>query len=89
MSHKNHDQPGHKKHVEEFKRKFWISLILTGPILLLSETIQTWFGFTFEAPFHKEILFILSLIIYVYGGLPFLRGTVQEIKNLYETQTDV
>ena len=81
MSHKNHDKSGHKQHVEEFKRKFWVSLILTVPILLLSETIQTWFGFTLETPFQKEILFLLSLIIYIYGGLPFLRGTVQEIKK--------
>jgi Cu2+-exporting ATPase len=81
MSHKNHGKSGHKKHVEEFKRKFWISLILTVPILLLSETIQTWFGFTLETPFQKEILFLLSSVIYVYGGLPFLRGTVQEIKK--------
>ncbi len=81
MSHKNHDKSGHKRHVEEFKRKFWVSLILTVPILLLSETIQNWFGFTLEVPFQKEILFLLSLVIYVYGGLPFLRGTVQEVKK--------
>jgi Cu2+-exporting ATPase len=81
MSHKTHEKSGHKRHVEEFKRKFWVSLILTVPILLLSETIQNWFGFTLETPFQKEILFLLSLVIYVYGGLPFLRGTVQEIKK--------
>jgi Cu2+-exporting ATPase len=81
MSHKSHDKSGHKQHVEEFKRKFWVSLIITVPILLLSETIQTWFGFTLETPFQKEILFLLSSVIYVYGGLPFLRGTVQEVKK--------
>lgn len=81
MRHKNHDKSGHKKHVEQFKRKFWVSLVLTVPILVLSETIQTWFSFTLETPFQKEILFFLSLIIYVYGGLPFLRGTVNEIKK--------
>jgi Cu2+-exporting ATPase len=81
MSHKNHGKSGHEQHVEEFKRKFWVSLILTVPILLLSETIQIWFGFILETPFQKEILFLLSLAIYVYGGLPFLRGTVQEVKK--------
>jgi Cu2+-exporting ATPase len=81
MVHKNHDKSAHKKHVAEFKRKFLVSLVLTVPVLILSETIQTWFGFTLETPFQKEILFLLSVVIYVYGGLPFLRGTVNEIKK--------
>ena len=49
--------------------------------MILSETIQTWFSFILEIPFQKEILFLLSVVIYVYGGLPFLRGTVNEIKK--------
>jgi Cu2+-exporting ATPase len=81
MSHTSHDMSGHKQHIREFKRKFWISIMFTVPILLLSETIQTWFGFTLETPFQKEILFLLSLVIYVYGGLPFLRGTVNELQK--------
>jgi P-type Cu2+ transporter len=81
MGHKNHDKSAHKMHVAEFKRKFWVSLVLTVPILILSETIQTWFSFTLEIPFQKEILFLLSVVIYAYGGLPFLRGTVNEIKK--------
>ena len=65
-----------------FKRKFWVSLVLTVPILLLSKTIQTWFGLTWiTIPFQKEVLLVLSAIIYVYGGLPFLQGLVQEIRN--------
>jgi len=81
MGHKNHEKSAHKMHVAEFKRKFWVSLVLTVPILILSETIQTWFSFTLEIPFQKEILFLLSVVIYAYGGLPFLRGTVNEIKK--------
>ncbi len=83
-NHKTHNKPEHKDHthhIEEFKRKFWISLIFTIPILLLSETIQTWLGFNLKVPLQNEILFTLSLIVYVYGGLPFLRGMVQEIKK--------
>jgi Cu2+-exporting ATPase len=68
--------------MQMFKRKFWISLALTIPILLLSETIQTWLGFTWlKVPYQQEILLILSAIIYVYGGLPFLQGMVEEVKN--------
>jgi Cu2+-exporting ATPase len=85
IGHKmDHNKPGHqdhRHHIQEFKRKFWTSLILTIPILLLSETIQTWLGFTLKIPLQKEILFLLSLVVYAYCGLPFLRGMVQEIKK--------
>lgn len=56
-------------------------LALTVPILLLSETIQNWFGFTIAIPLQKEVLFFLSLIVYGYGGLPFLRGMYKELKK--------
>jgi Cu2+-exporting ATPase len=65
--------------MEEFKRKFWVSLVLTVPILLLSEMIQTWFNFVLEIPFQKEVLLLLSLVVYLYGGLPFIKGMFQEI----------
>lgn len=73
----------HAHHMQEFKKKFWISLILTVPILLLSEMIQMWFNLPWKdiaIPFEKEILLLLSAIVYAYGGLPFLKGLVQEIK---------
>jgi Cu2+-exporting ATPase len=72
----------HAHHLQMFKRKFWFSLALTIPILLLSETIQTWLGLTWlTVPYQPEILLILSAVIYVYGGLPFLQGMVEEVKN--------
>ena len=43
--------------------------------------IQEWFGFSIKLPFQKEILFILALIVYVYGGFPFLKGLVEEIRK--------
>lgn len=79
--HKEHQGQDHSHHMEEFKKRFIVSAILTIPILLLSEMIQTWFGFTITIPFHGEVLFLLSLIIYIYGGWPFLRGAVDELKN--------
>ncbi|MDH5462214.1 MAG: copper-translocating P-type ATPase [Candidatus Bathyarchaeota archaeon] len=83
MEHRSHkkDHHGHGRHMEQFKRKFWVSLIITIPVLLLSEMIQTWFGFTIEIPFQKEVLFLLSLAIYLYGGWPFLKGMLQEIEK--------
>lgn len=65
----------------EFKKRFWFSLLLTIPILLLSEMIQEWFRFVLEIPFQKEILFLLSAAVYFYGGMPFLRGAVDEVKS--------
>jgi Cu2+-exporting ATPase len=79
--HKNPEKAGHAHHIKEFKKKFVICLILTIPILLLSEMIQNWFGFTITIPLQKEVLFVLSLIMYGYGGLPFLRGMYQELKK--------
>ena len=55
--------------------------MLTIPILLLSEMIQTWFNFSLEIPFQKLVLFILSSIVYLYGGWPFIKGMAQEIKT--------
>ncbi|MEM3580557.1 MAG: copper-translocating P-type ATPase [Candidatus Bathyarchaeia archaeon] len=49
--------------------------------MLLSEMIQMWFGLEWlKIPFQKEILSLLSLIVYVYGGWPFLKGLTDEIK---------
>ena len=84
MGHQGHVKGGHQghgRHMEEFKKRFWVSLILTIPILLLSETIQTWFNFSLEIQFQKEILFLLSLVAYLYGGWPFLKGLIREIER--------
>lgn len=79
--HKKHDMGTHAHHIEVFKRKFWISLILTIPILLLSELIQTWFNFNLTIPYQREIIFLLSLIVYGYCGLPFLKGMIEELRK--------
>jgi len=71
----------HAHHIGEFKKRFWISLVITIPILLLSEMIQMWFGFRIEIPFQKWILFLLSSVLYFYGGWPFLKGGIMELKN--------
>ncbi len=72
---------GHAHHIEDFKRRFFISTILTIPVLLLSEMIQQWFGFQITVPFQKWIILILSSVIYFYGGYPFLKGLIDELKN--------
>ncbi|MCS7119640.1 MAG: copper-translocating P-type ATPase [Nitrososphaerota archaeon] len=70
------------RHLAEFKRRFRVSLFLTVPILLLSRMVQMWFGLEWiQVPFQKMILSIFSIIIYVYGGWPFLNGLLQEVRN--------
>ncbi|MEM1563546.1 MAG: copper-translocating P-type ATPase, partial [Candidatus Bathyarchaeia archaeon] len=79
MSANIHQQHAH--HVGEFKRRFWVSLALTVPILLLSEMVQMWLGLAWiKIPYQKEVLSLLSIIVYFYGGWPFLKGLYQEVK---------
>ncbi len=76
-----HGSSAHSTHIGRFRRKFFVCLILTIPILLLSQTIQTWLHFTIEIPFQTYALLTLAAIIYLYGGWPFLKGTPEEWKN--------
>jgi Cu2+-exporting ATPase len=68
--------------MQAFKNRFWVSLTLTIPILLLSTMIQGWFSplKAIGIPFQPYIILILSTIAYLYGGQPFLSGLVDEIK---------
>jgi Cu2+-exporting ATPase len=70
---------GHK--TENFLRRFWICLLLTIPVLLLSRMIQLWFGFDLRFNADKFVLFVLGSLIYFYGGYPFLIGLVRELKS--------
>jgi Cu2+-exporting ATPase len=72
----------HQHHIKIFKQKFIVSLILSIPILVLSSTIQDWFGYSLQLPYNKYILLLLSTIIYLYGGSPFLKGLYGEVKKL-------
>jgi len=79
LSTHNHHQ--HVHHVSEFKRRFWVSILLTIPILLLSEMIQMWLGLEWLViPYQRQVLSLLSIAVYVYGGWPFLSGLLQEVK---------
>lgn len=79
QQHDHHDH--HKMMIEDFKKRFWISLILTAPVLLLSPMIQQWLGLNWQFIGDKYILFALSSIIFFYGGYPFLKGLIDELKE--------
>ncbi len=77
--HMGHDH--HKMMVEDFKKRFWISTIITIPILFFSPMIQGFFGYDILLPGNPYILFALSSFIYFWGGWPFLKGFYKEIKS--------
>lgn len=76
-SHDKH--AGH--HTGDFLKRFWICLALTVPILLLSHMIQVWLGFKLRFAGDSYGLLAMSTIVYFYGGWPFLRGMVREIRD--------
>ncbi|MFX1521845.1 MAG: heavy metal translocating P-type ATPase [Promethearchaeota archaeon] len=73
----------HHAHMEaDMKRRFFISLVVSIPVLLLSPTIQNWFGFTIpQFTGANFILLVLATIIVIYGGLTFYRGALRSLKN--------
>lgn len=85
--HADHQKSAHHDHhahmMEDFKKRFWISLIVTIPILVLSHMIQGFLGLGDALQFSGDlyISFALSSFVFFYGGWPFLKGLVQEVKE--------
>ncbi|UOR13865.1 copper-translocating P-type ATPase [Halobacillus amylolyticus] len=67
--------------VEDFKKRFYISLIFTIPILFLSPMIQDFIGLEFSFSYDQYVLFGLATFVFFYGGWPFLTGAIDELKN--------
>jgi len=82
---KGHDHAAHTDHSgheEMFRRKFWVSLVLSIPVLLYSEGLQELIGFALpEFPFSRWIAPLFSIIVFIYGGIPFIQMAIPEIKN--------
>ncbi len=82
-SHGGHKKSEHDKHAGHnpnmFKQKFWLSLALTIPTLLFSHTVQSWLGFELKFAGSEYIPAILGVIIFLYGGLVFLKSARGEL----------
>ena len=79
-----HGQMGHDHHkmmIADFRKRFWVTLILTIPILIISPMIQGFIGYEFLLPGNQYILFGLSSVVYFYGGWPFITGFWSEVKK--------
>ncbi len=73
---------GHMMHTGMFKRRFFVCLALTVPVLVFSGAVQSAFRYTVAIPYQAYILLVLCAIIYAYGGWPFLKGLTQELRML-------
>jgi P-type Cu2+ transporter len=81
-----HAHAGHGDHTAmaaDFRRRFWLCLALTPPVLLRSPMIQHGLGLGDALRFRGDglVLFALATVVYVYGGRPFLTGFLSELKN--------
>ncbi|MDD5468653.1 MAG: copper-translocating P-type ATPase [Anaerolineales bacterium] len=72
----------HTGHEETFRQRFWVSLALSIPVLLYSPMLQQWLGFSPPAfPGSQWVEPLFAVLIYLYGGLPFLRMAIPELRN--------
>ena len=69
--------------VADFRKRFIVSALLTIPILILSPMLQMWAGLgeSIRIPGDTLLLFILSTVLFVYGGYPFITGLVRELRQ--------
>lgn len=86
MDHGSHSEGGHEGHgnhhqhmIQDFKKRFWVSLILTIPVLLFSDMIQDWLGFSIQFESKSYVVFGISTVLFFYGGWPFLKGLKEEL----------
>src|SRR6516225_3845925 len=78
MDHAGHD---HHTMIEDFKKRFYVVLALTIPIMLLSQMIQQWLNVHISFTGSQYVLLALSSIVFFYGGFPFLKGWLDEMKT--------
>lgn len=79
MGHTGHDH--HAMMIDDFRKRFYVVLVLTIPIMALSPMIQHWLNLHIDFKGSAYLLLLLSSIVFVYGGKPFLQGWFIEMKN--------
>jgi len=87
--HPSHDErvghAGHDKHAghdpEMFRRRFWVSLVLTAPIVVTSHMVMEWFGYELSFPGMALVGPVLGSVVYLWGGQPFLVGGLHEVRD--------
>ncbi|WP_373321677.1 copper-translocating P-type ATPase [Micromonospora okii] len=81
--HGGHDK--HDKHAghdpEMFRRRFWLSLVLTVPVVATSHMVMDWFGYRLDFPGVGWVAPVLGTVVFAWGGWPFLQGAVREVRD--------
>jgi Cu2+-exporting ATPase len=67
-------------HAAMFRRRFWLSAVLTVPVVLTSEMVMDWFGYELDFPGITWVGPVLGTFIFLWGGWPFLTGAVEEVR---------
>ncbi len=78
--HQDHSMH-HQHMIADFKKRFWVSLVITLPIIVLAPMIQELLGYEFTFTGDRYIQFALATLVFFYGGWPFLTGLADEIKK--------
>lgn len=72
----------HTGHEALFRKRFWVSLILSIPVLLYTPMLQMWFGFRMpELPGSQWVAPLFAVIVFLYGGIPFIQMAIPEIRD--------
>jgi len=84
--HEEHDSHGghgsHAGHEKMFRDRFWASLVLSLPVLFFSPALQSWLGYTAPTfPGSTWITPVLAVVVFFYGGLPFLQMATWELRD--------
>ena len=77
-------QPAHDHHammIGDFRKRFYVVLILTIPVMLLSPMIQHWLNVHWQFTGSQYLLAALSSVVFFYGGWPFLKGWLDDMKT--------
>lgn len=80
--HRHGTHTDHTGHEKMFRNRFWVSLVLTVPVLLFSPMVQEWFGFSMPEFTGSNLIGpVFAIAIFAYGGIPFLQMAVPEVQN--------
>lgn len=77
--HRHSGSDHHNMMIRDFRKRFFFSLVLTVPVLILSPMIQNLLGYSLQFSGDVWLLFVFSSAVYFYGGWPFLSGLVSEL----------
>lgn len=83
--HSGSADPDHTDHhrmmIKDFRKKFWMNLLITLPVMVMAPLFQETFGYSVQFPGIEYVLAALATIVFLYGGQPFLKDGYHELKN--------